>query len=366
MEYKCKNCGGELHYDPNIGKLKCDFCGSTYDLSEYQEMDAETIPGTPEIHAHEAVINGGYTKAMDDSTDIKEDLTVFQCPHCGAEIVTDKDTVATQCIFCHTPMVIDEQAQGKFRPAKVLPFEVDKKQIEQLYENYIKGKPFYPPEYSKANVIDKIRAIYLPFWLFDLTMAGEVNATGEHTQTFTSGQYIVTNHQVYAINREGSMGFHKIPVIGSSKTPKDAMDSIEPFDYSKLQDYNPGYLPGYLAQRYDLDSKATQQFSQSRAEETFNHAMMNTMMGYEGLVPAGKNFYASSIHADYVLLPSYLLFMDYDNNEDKLIAVNGQTGKIAGNIPVDKHKRNRFFITRFSLFALLFLGLAFLLLMLID
>ncbi|MBF0578918.1 zinc ribbon domain-containing protein [Erysipelotrichaceae bacterium RD49] len=393
MEYKCPNCGGELHFDPKIDKLKCDFCGNTYALSDFEVhdrshrhdplqnghpsndqdhepievFDPDAVYGADALdEAPQKASEAGFNKATDDSTEIEEDLVVYSCPHCGAEVVTDNDTVATTCVFCGTPMVIDNQIKGQFKPKSVIPFAVDKKQIEDLYEAYIRNKPFYPPEYSKANVIEKIKAIYLPFWLFDVNMNGEIRASGEKTMTIPSGDWIITNHYVYDIDRAGSQWFHKVPVIGTTKTPKDAMDSIEPFDYSKMVPYNSGYLPGFMAQKYDRDSRQTAQFSKSRAENTFQNAMLSTINGYSGLHLTGSNIRPSSLDAQYALLPAYLLFMDYDNDEDKLIAINGQTGKIVGNVPVDAHKRNRYFVRWAILLTIIFLILVFGLVMIID
>lgn len=363
MDYKCSNCGGELRFDPTIGKLRCDFCGSTYDLSEYEnphEHDHDQERATPEAETPR------YARATDDSTDVKEDLVAFVCPHCAAEVITDKDTVATKCVFCGTPMVIEEQLEGSFTPSRVIPFEVDKKRIADLYEQYIRTKPFYPPEYSKANVIQKIKAIYLPFWLFDLRMNGQLHATGETTSTFTTGKWIITTHNVYDLYRDGSMDFEKIPAIASSKTPRDAMDALEPYDYSRLKVWNPGYLAGYLASRYDLDNDHNLEIARKRAESSFNVAMTGTLGGYEALHITGGQMQHANVRPEYVLMPAYMLFMDYDGDADKLIAINGQTGKIVGNVPVDRKKATRFFVWRFLLIWLLLFALAITLMIVID
>lgn len=376
MEYKCKNCGGPLRFDPKIDKLKCDFCGNTYDLSEYEDHlhtdhdhdhthDHDTHYTQTENPGFEAQQNQ-YVKAMDDSTDEQKDLTAFECPHCGAEVVTDKNTAATTCVFCGTPMVIQESVQGKFRPDKVIPFEVDKKQIEKLYEDYIRTKPFYPDAYSKANVISKIKAVYLPFWLYDAKMNGSILATGERTFSFRTGQWIVTNHEVYDLYRQGSMHFEKIPVIASSKTPVDAMDSIEPYDYSKLVDYNPGYLPGFLATRYDQSAEQKAEKMKGRALDTLQSSLANTIRGVEGFRVLDAKGGTESLQSHYALLPAYLLFMDYDHDEDKLIAINGQTGKIVGNVPVDNKKKNRYFLKMFLIFLAVFILIGMAILVAVD
>ena len=353
MLYKCKNCGGELAFDPTLGKLKCKFCDSVYDLSEYEDHDHDHEHDHGENSEAEAesgrtAAEQGYTKATDGSTDVKEDLAVYACPHCGAEVVTDKNTVATNCIFCDTPLILQEQMEGKFAPDYVIPLGVDTTKISQLYEKYIHGKPFYPKEYSTSNVIDHIKAVYLPFWMYDFITRGEMTGTGERTWTRTTRDWIITEHDVFQFLRAGSMEFKKIPVIASSKTPRDAMDSIEPFDYSKMVPFNNGYLPGFLAERYDLDENACCDPAKKRASNTFDASLTDTIGGYTAVQIGKGSIEHVVMQNDFVLLPAYILFMDYTGKgDDRLIAINGQTGKVVGNVPVDKRKRNRFFLLIF-------------------
>lgn len=388
MLYKCKNCGGELHFDPTLGKLKCDFCDAVYDVSEYENEAQPSQAAQPHMHTHpqtefspdqpvqpdfgknaagaQEAAQMGYSKATDDSTDNAEDLRLFACPHCGAEVVTDKDTVATNCVFCGTPLVLKQQMEDGFQPEMLIPFQIDRAQIGDLYEQYIASKPFYPDEYSKANVIEKIRSVYLPFWLYSMDARGDLRASGEKTWTRTTNKWIITEHDVYAIDLAGGLSFEKVPVVASQRTPRDAMDAMEPFDYSKMVPFNTGYLPGFLAQRYDADADQCLLPARNRAETSFNNAMVSTLTGYENVKILDGHMDLYPKKPQYVLMPSYMLFMDYDHDEDKLIAVNGQTGKIVGNIPIDKHKRNRFFLIRFIGMWLIAFVILILLLIVID
>lgn len=354
MKYRCENCGGELRFDPVSGKLKCDYCASEFDADTYgnqpdQPVKLPDLPTeqNPAPEAEEPFVEDvraqdfGFVTSTDDSTDDAQDLVLYTCPNCGAEVVTDKDTVATACVYCQTPMVMENKMTGTFAPSQIIPFEIDASRIGEIYEEYIQNKPFYPDEYSKANVIEKIKSIYLPFWLYDMKLHGDLRATGEHTVTYSRGRWIITDHSVFDLMREGKMEFSKVPVIADNKTPKDAMDALEPYHYEKLRDFAPGYLPGYLASRYDIDEKKASAPAVQRAQNTLNHAMTSTLGGYEGLRVLGGHMDVDKAQAQYTLLPAYLLFMDFDNDADKLIAINGQTGKIVGNIPVDKKKKNR-------------------------
>lgn len=360
MLYKCKNCGGELHFDPAIGKLKCEFCDAVYDVSEYENQ----VPSPKTEPAASPVSGPGQMpeerlQASDDSTEISGDLRIFRCPHCAAEVVTDKDTVATTCVFCNTPLVLAGQMEGGFMPEQLLPFTLSKEQLAGLYEKYIAGKPFYPPAYSKANVIRKIRAVYLPFWLMDSRGDGSLQGIGEKTWTRQTDKWIITEHDVFSFHVEGSLDFSRVPVIASAKTPRNAVEALEPFDYSQLVPFNTGYLPGFLASRYDLDANACQPVAGKRMKASFEQAMLGQVDGLQGVQIQDGYFNLQPVKSHYVLLPVYLLFMDYDKGEDSLIAVNGQTGKIVGTIPVDKHKRSRYFLLWFvllwlALFALVY------------
>lgn len=380
MEYKCKVCGGELGWDPSISKLRCKFCDATYDLDEFKDEGLSDQTSAQQakqpFHVHEdgtvhmgshheqaSAVMQGFDKATDDSTEIKEDLRVYQCPSCRAEVVTDKNTTATTCVFCNSPLVLQEQMNGTFRPDYVIPFEVDRKKIEELYENYIRNKPFYPEEYSTANVIEKIKGIYLPFWVYDFTTTGDLSATGERTRTWSTPNWIITDHDVFDLYRAGKMNFSGVPVIASNKTPKDAMDALEPFDYSKMKDYNPGYLPGFMAERYDKDVKEASAAALERAGNTFDQQLSQTIGGFSSVAMRGGHMDHVNRSGHYALMPAWMLFMDYKNDEDKLIAINGQTGKIVGNVPVDKHKRNKYFLIRFLLIWIVLALLALVLLL---
>ena len=36
--YQCPACTGPLHFDGKIGKLKCDYCGSTFTVEEIEKL----------------------------------------------------------------------------------------------------------------------------------------------------------------------------------------------------------------------------------------------------------------------------------------------------------------------------------------
>ena len=131
------------------------------------------------------------------------------------------------------------------------------------------------------------------------------------------------------------MSFRQIPVDGSEKAPDDLMESVEPFDYSAVVPFQTAYLSGYMADRYDVNADKCRTRAQERAKRSVENALRSTVSGYNTVTPEICNVRLEHPSAKYVLCPVWLLTSSY-NGETYLFAVNGQTGKIAGNMPLNK------------------------------
>ena len=343
--YRCPACGGELEWSPAIQKLRCPYCGSEFDESLFDQKE-EGIGQELDNNEYETgqdAAEAGYdsaSDATDDSNINPQDLRVYKCQTCGAEIVTDKTTMATSCAFCNSPVVLTEQLDTKFRPKWILPFRVERKQVEQIYLNYVKSRPFTPSEFTSRAQIEKIKGIYIPFWMYHMNLMAFMEARGETVTTTKDRKYVYTHHNVFHIVREGTLTIDKLPVDASSKTPNDAMDSIEPFDYSDLQPFRMSYMAGFLAERYDEDMDLCRKRAMVRAENTIEQKLAATVSGYSSLQVLSRKLDlqpGTRVRADYAMLPVYLLFTRYQG-KSYLFAVNGQTGKAVGDVPISKAK----------------------------
>ncbi len=66
--------------------------------------------------------------------------------------------------------------------------------------------------------------------------------------------------------------------------------------------------------------------------------MAATVVGYETCIPAQSNIRIHPGKVRYALLPVWLLSTQW-NGKNFLFAMNGQTGKLIGDLPVDNKKR---------------------------
>ncbi|MBQ2697307.1 MAG: hypothetical protein IJF59_01425, partial [Clostridia bacterium] len=133
-----------------------------------------------------------------------------------------------------------------------------------------------------------------------------------------------------------------IPVDGSSKMPDDYMDSIEPFNYADLTAFSTAYLPGFLADKYDVSAEESGRRADARAENTVESCLRDTVRGYDTVSVRQRHIRLHRGEVKYALLPVWLLTTKW-NDQNYLFAMNGQTGKFVGNLPVDKGKKWRMF-----------------------
>ena len=329
--YQCPACTGPLRFDSASGKLCCDYCGSTYDVAQVEALygEKQTQADKAAEAAEKAAANGPVWGEQEAGG-----LSSRTCTSCGAELVCGPETAATTCPYCGNPTVLGGQLSGKLKPEYIIPFKMDRKTAIENLKKYYKGKAFLPKAFKESNHIEEIQGVYVPFWLYDATADARGAYEGEVTESHREGDYVVTNTQHYNVARAGEADFIKVPVDGSSKMPDAHMDAIEPFDYSAIQPFSTAYLPGFLADRYDEDEEKCLPRATRRMENTTRAALRETIDGYSEVHTKAENINIDIRKAHYALLPVWMLHTRW-NDKDFLFAMNGQTGKLIGDLPVD-------------------------------
>lgn len=352
--YQCPACTGPLHYSAKSGKLECDYCGSSFDVAEiealYARKEAEAAAAKQAADAKAEAAQAAKAEAAEaaaasggwDTSDLSRDwgaeadgLRVYSCPSCGAELICDQSTAATACPYCGNPAIVPGQFSGALRPDYILPFRLSKDDAVQALRAHYKGKPFLPRSFTSANHIEQIQGVYVPFWLFDGGAEGAASYRASNTNVFETGDYEITETRHYHVVRAGSLAFEKIPVDASSKMPDDHMDSIEPFDYAQLRPFSTAYLPGYLADKYDVTIDDSRDRADTRCRETLAQALRDTVTGYGACVTEREDIALRRGKVHYALLPVWMLSTKW-RGQDFLFAMNGQTGKLVGDLPTDR------------------------------
>lgn len=315
-QYKCPNCEGRLEFDSKTQKLKCPYCDGTFDPDSFEDAKEFEVDKTN----------------WDDSG-----LVTYSCNSCGGVIMADETTAATSCPYCNNPVVMTGNVTGVLKPKKVLPFLLDKERAKEEYRKHLKGKVLLPKKFKSEATIDEIKGIYVPYWIFDGKAYASMWFDATKLRTWNQGDYTYVETSHYKLYRSGSVKFSKVPVDASSKIKDDITQSIEPFDYTQSKDFNSSYLAGYYADKYDVGVEDSRKIANDRIANSTRSIFASTTSRYDSIVPTATKLRIGDGNQEYVMYPVWLLNVKY-RGLFYTFAMNGQTGKLVGDLPEEKGK----------------------------
>ncbi len=380
--YQCPACTGPLYFSSEIGKLACDYCGSSFTVEEVEafyaekneqaaaafekeEQDAQaqepaavSAPGNDQAPESAGVdppeTNWDTSGLSDDWGAEAANMRAYSCPSCGAELICDATTAATSCPYCGNNSIVPGQFAGSLKPDRILPFKLNKEAAIAALKQHYKGKWLLPDAFSGENHLQKIQGVYVPFWLYDAKVDAECQFQGIIRTVSRHGDTETTATSYYNIIRKGTVEFNGVPVDGSTKTDDSYMDSLEPYDYSELKPFSLSYLPGYLADRYDQGADLCAKRADERCKRSAIASMRADVTGYQSISDTGQVTRLDRGKVHYALLPVWILYTKWQN-QDYLFMMNGQTGKFVGNLPVDQKKATRLTVILTVALSLFFL-----------
>ena len=332
-EYKCPNCGGSVKFDSSTQTMKCPYCDTEFEITALEEYQKEAA-----VPARDSVgWKGDSAAGKSWESGELEELSSGACPSCGAELLGDKNTIAMVCPSCGNAQIVERRLEGLLKPDYVIPFKLDKKTAVEALKKFYKGKRLLPDFFREENHINSIQGIYLPFWLFDAKALGNVRYRATKVMTWSDNSYNYTKTDYYSAVRDGSVRFEKIPVDGSERMDDDYMDAIEPFDYGQMEDFRTAFLSGYSAEKYDVDADKSKERAGRRMKATLETEFAKSVTGYSSVVTENSVVDVEGGKVSYSLFPVWILNTKY-KKESYLFVMNGQSGLLAGRLPVDAGK----------------------------
>lgn len=324
LDNKCPACNAKVVWNPTEQKFKCEYCASQFTLEQMQQYNTAASLENNKVDENFAKITS------------KDGLDVYRCKNCGAEIIADQNTTATFCVYCGSTAILKEKIDSGIAPNYIIPFKNEKESTYDAFTKLFKGRPLTPNAFKDVNNIKKISGVYIPFWAYDIKSNGNITFHCEDVRSWNTYDYHYIETTTYSTTVDCDLDFNKVLADGSSRFPDDLMDSLEPFDYGHLVDYNHAYLSGFLAEKYDVNNdvaftRASQRVmntSISKARSACRHG--TAVVSKNDLSIDNKKTY-------YILLPVWMVSIKY-KNKDYIFAMNGDTGKIVGDIPISVGK----------------------------
>lgn len=337
--YKCPCCGSPLKYDGFSQKLSCKSCDN--------EFDAESLEAVQRFEAEDAGFEQLNWNMGSGQSGEGFASNTYVCQSCGAELMTDETTTATECAYCGSPIVLATNLNEGVHPEYVLPFKIDEETARKKFHNYFHGKKLIPNVFETSkNRIAEIRRLYVPYWLFSCTADAHITYNATRVSVRRMGNREETRTRHYLVRRTGRLSFEGIPVDGSEKLDNRITESLEPYDFSEAIPFTPATLSGSLADRPDVDEA----FCRERANERLRHStcdtFRNTVVGFTTVVDQSCSIHIEDGTGVPVLLPIWLIRTQKEVKgeiKDYTFAINGQTGELTCDIPFSRGKAAKWF-----------------------
>ena len=328
VTYKCPNCGSGLIFSPEKQLFQCEYCRSEFTEAELENQTPPTPASAP------------ATETLPQKTDAasaEERIALFTCPSCGGEIIGDETTAATSCIYCHNPVIMSGQLSGNWKPDAIIPFAFDRDDVKKRLIAWAKSHMFIESGFIGEASMDHLQGIYYPFWVVDGKVRGRMRATGVNVRTWRSGDTRYTETTRYDIRREGDFDFSDMELKAVSKQAARMVDGIYPFQAAKALDFSMPYLSGFLAERRSMEKKDLAEEAAGLIDQAGRSFFRGTISGYASVTV--NEFSLSNLNDSwrYALMPVWLMTYQF-RGENFFFAMNGQTGKVAGRVPVSRRK----------------------------
>jgi DNA-directed RNA polymerase subunit RPC12/RpoP len=306
---ECPVCGGEMRaaYD---GSSKCQSCGFV-----------RKAPRDGDYGLKSFTVEMLRRRGQKVRWQVGERL--LQCKSCGAQTLLQPQALTVRCPFCGSRGVVEADALRSFvQPDGILLFEQTQDQAQQALTAALNSRM----ERIKGLFINnrvastRITPVYLPFWLFDLTL--QVNVTIDdrrlmfYTEENSPASYRREQHPDSAFD---------VAVCGVESPPRSLIDRLERFSLEAMRPYHHELLAGATAELYTLDFEQASLLARQRVShemrQRYGHGTRdNVTIIVMNLV--------QMMYFRLALLPVYVVTVIERDGDHRSALIHGQTGQV--------------------------------------
>ncbi|MGQ0624025.1 MAG: hypothetical protein ACT4PP_05125 [Sporichthyaceae bacterium] len=261
----------------------------------------------------------------------------FVCPSCRGAVGFVGTLTSTRCPFCAHPVHSSDvrTAPDRFAVDGIVPFGLDQRAAEAHVKTWIQKRRWAPNAFKKYATTGSFAGIYLPFFTFDAhTFTAYDGARGtDRTRTVRRNGKTETEHYIDwdSVCGEVTLNLDDVPVTAESSVDAERMRDLEPWPTDTAQGFQPEYLAGFLARRYDRSLAHCQVDARNRMNEAIDSAIKADIGGDHQRIKSKDTTWSNETFR-HLLLPVFLLVVLFKSKPFQ-VAVNGVTGEVHGKRP---------------------------------
>ncbi len=362
--FKCPGCNGNMTFDIEKQMLVCRSCGTEINAEDYDEKQI----------------------AFEGAQEYGEDTVSYRCPTCSAEVEVSSSQATCTCSYCGIEMAVFSAEKGRMAPEKIIPFEIDQTAAEVAFSKWWLDYDTMP-NFNRKNMKFTIQPMYLPVWLVNANtktdmsaiVRREENIGGTYSYNGMHGSMRGTLHDKmtfsdaekrtrdYLIRKSLYSKFFKVPSNASYHFSSTRFFGIEPYNYTKLEDFTPGYISGFPAEHYSIEAGdvipgALKRIKGFGVEQCKTYILGSSLGESEIVEETGCIQSIELKQITYAMVPVWIcsyMFM----GRRHMVYVNGQTGKADGQVVTSGERLRSYAVALFlstflEFFSFLLLGLA--------
>lgn len=375
---KCPTCGGSTVLNPETGKLECKQCGNQFGAYSWGEKNSAMVENedgelvdkrsyksgrklarirryitdSPNDDIYSDLysmdeINLGNAERDEDSPKYME-MNLYECTSCGAKLMVKSTETSSFCAYCGQPMILIDRLENELEPDLIIPFGISQKRAEHLIrEKFCQG--WFVPNEIKNFQLDKIRGIYVPYWLISYHVKKKIKyvfSDSPHNDKESSHSRLIDLLTKNSRRRGDEVVIHncmkdaecivsRIPGDASRRLNDNISSRLEPYDIDRAMAFTPEYLAGFYTDRYDVSAREVAVVAKKKSDKALHDEMIHEV---------GKNLRVTDEQTEikledveYALFPAWFMTFRYQGII-YTVAVNGQTGKVVGNVPSNRFK----------------------------
>jgi ribosomal protein S27E len=323
-----------MAFDPSSGQMKCSYCGTQQPVAEQLEARVEEIP---------------VENLQKDLTKLSDEALQVQCTGCGSVVQFVPPEVAGTCTFCAAKIVAQPKAADPLiAPNAVLPFAVSKSQASEHLQHWLASRWFAPDGLKQMSRPESFGGVYLPFWTFDADtqsdytgQRGEYYYTTEEYEVVENGHRHVRTREVRHTQWHYASGtvtnqFDDLLVPATKALAAERLAHLEPWDLPQLRPYEPAFLSGFKAQRYQVEAPEGLEHAKQLMVPQIHQAIAGDIGGDEQQIGEVSTRY-SNVTLKHLLLPAWIGAYRFQGQVYQVI-VNARTGEVQGDRPYSAGK----------------------------
>lgn len=355
QRFPCSGCGADMEFDPKSGGLQCPYCGNTEGMKTALTQAGSAI--------EERDFAAYLTPRAEQMRRLSESAVEVQCSGCGSTVEFEPPEVAGLCPFCGAKIVAQPRAADPLvAPEGVLPFSIPQKDATTSIRTWVKSRWLAPNALKRQAQQGAIGGVYLPFWTYDAqTYTRYSGQRGEHyweSESYTTtenGKSVRKTRQVrktrwYSASGDVSRFFDDVLIAATRSLPRPKLDALEPWGLEAIQPYEPAYLSGFKAQRYQINLAEGFETAKQVMAATIEADVRRDIGGDEQRIHSLDTRYRD-ITFKHLLLPVWISAYRYEQKVFQVI-VNARTGEVQGDRPYSIWKIGALVVTVLALIAL--------------